>query len=45
MFPEYQQTVFEEVSSVLGDRDPTFEDVKNLAFLDMFLKEGNRIHK
>lgn len=39
--PEYQQTMYEEIIKVIGhDRDPTFEDMKNFHFIEMFIKEG-----
>lgn len=32
--------MYEEIMKYVGDRDPTYEDLKNLTFVDMFIKEG-----
>lgn len=43
MHQNHQQTAYNEVRVVFGDRDPTFEDTKDLTFLDMFIKEGIKL--
>jgi len=42
-YQDLQQIAYNEIIAVLGDRDPTAEDIKKLAFLDMFIKEVLRI--
>lgn len=45
LYPEYQQQVFEEIKSVLPNQnsDVTFEQIKDLQFLDLVVKETMRI--
>ena len=38
----YQQTAYDEVSAIMGHRDPTFDSIKQLHFLEMFIKEGRK---
>lgn len=42
--PEAQRRVREEVAEVLGDREPTLEDVKALAYTTMAVKEAMRLY-
>jgi cytochrome P450 len=41
--PEVAQKLYDEVSSVLGDRPVTVDDLPNLPYLDMVFKETMRI--
>lgn len=45
MFPEYQQRLFEEITSVLpnASAEITKEDLKQMPYLDMFIKETLRL--
>lgn len=42
--PEIEGRLVEEVQRVLDDRLPTFQDVQNLTYADMVLKESMRLH-
>ncbi len=41
-YPEYQEKIYEEIKANIGDRDPAQEDLKNMTFLEMFIKEGTK---
>ncbi len=41
--PEVERRVHEEITSVLGDRLPTADDVKSLVYTDRVIKESMRI--
>ena len=44
-YPEYQERAREEIRRVLGDRDElTFEDTKEMTFLDNCIKESMRLY-
>lgn len=40
MYKHFQQTAYEEIKRVIGNREPTYEDIKKMNFLNMFIKEG-----
>jgi len=42
--PEVQRAVSQEIQQVLGDRDPTVGDLKNLKLVDWTLKEALRLY-
>jgi len=42
-YPEHQEKIFKEMQEHIGDADVTHEHLKNLDFLEMFLKEVLRI--
>ena len=42
--PESAEVLKEEVDSVLGDRQPTVEDLPNLTYCEMVFKEALRLH-
>jgi cytochrome P450 len=43
--PEVEAKVMEEIESILGDKQyPSFEDLKNMKYLDMCLKEALRLY-
>ncbi|KAL1925349.1 uncharacterized protein VTP21DRAFT_232 [Calcarisporiella thermophila] len=42
--PEMEQRLYEEVSSVLGDRVPQLSDFDKMPFLNNFIKETLRVH-
>jgi cytochrome P450 len=44
LHPDVQTRVQEEVDSVLGDRMPTLEDVRNLSYTTMAIKEAMRLY-
>jgi cytochrome P450 len=44
LHPEIQERVFQEAKDVLGDRQPTLEDVPALAYTTMSIKEAMRLY-
>lgn len=43
--PEMQQAIREEVERVIGkDKEPTYDDTKNLPFMRCVLNESMRLH-
>lgn len=42
--PEIEARLHEEVDRVLGDRLPTLEDLRNLPYTEMIIKEGMRLY-
>lgn len=42
--PEIEATLVEELQTVLGDREPTHEDLPRLRYTDMVLKESMRLY-
>jgi cytochrome P450 len=42
-YPECKKRVFEEVDEVLGDRDPCFEDLSKLRYINAAMKECLRL--
>jgi cytochrome P450 len=43
-FPEVQEKIHEEITRIIGDRAPQFDDLKELVYLDCFIKEVLRFH-
>lgn len=42
--PDVERKISEEIKNVLGERDPTFQDIKSLKYLSMVIKEVLRLH-
>ncbi|MHB8625165.1 MAG: cytochrome P450 [Aggregatilineales bacterium] len=42
--PEIEEKLVEEVRRVLGDRVPTLQDLRNLPYTEMVIKESLRLH-
>ncbi|KAJ3012706.1 hypothetical protein HKX48_006123 [Thoreauomyces humboldtii] len=43
-YPDVCSKLTREISTVLGDREPTFEDLTELRYLDQFFKESLRLN-
>ncbi|KAK9875034.1 hypothetical protein WA026_005840 [Henosepilachna vigintioctopunctata] len=42
-YPHYQEKVYQEIKSVIGEKRPTYSDLTKMEFLDRFIKESLRL--
>jgi len=44
LYPEIQERVYDEIESIIGDNEVTYDNVQSLKYMDMFISESLRHH-